>query len=172
MSGYDNIIIKIQNILSKTHHVPVFEPFKWRKLFNNTIHANCYAYALNMNIPDKNEEVFIPGCISNKNAAELRTTHDIVNAVIKDLDFLGIKYRIADNSTVCNSKEYRIAIYSAPSVPKCPLNFHFARQDCNGEWSEKKGWTGDVQKIGKRGNTPPTFGSGYKLLKVLIIAVV
>ncbi|MCR5146878.1 MAG: hypothetical protein K6B70_06005 [Clostridia bacterium] len=151
--------------------VPIFDPQKWTASDDKPIYTNCYAYALNTPIVDKEEVLFYPSAISNKeDIIQHWSGQDLVAAVLRDLKFLGISYRDDDGKT-CENGEYRIAIYTAPSFHDCPFGFHFVRQDINGEWSEKTSWEGIVQKIGTKGNTPPSYDNGIRLVKVIIVKI-
>ena len=94
---------KIKDVLSKNTYPPNFSPEKWKN-----VKANCYAYALDIAVNDKRQEVWIPGCICDK-----KTKKGVWNSVTynikKDLDFLGILYR--ENDSYLKEGEYRIAIY-------------------------------------------------------------
>ena len=158
--------------IKKNHQVPVFEAQAWMTPDGQHIYTNCYAYALNLPIIDKEEVLFVPSVISNRDdIIEPWSDQELVEGVLRDLDFLGISHRFDDRKTTCKDGEYRIAIYSAPSFHDWPLGFHFVRQDSNGEWSEKKSWDGIVQKIGTKGNIPPTYDNGISLAKVIIVKV-
>lgn len=155
MSYYTKKIECILEELENQNSIPKYEPKKWQKFFSKPIYTNCYAYSLDLAISDKKQEIFIPGCIHDYNS-ETDIWSDVTSKVKQDLDFLNISYR-DDDSTKLQPGEYRIAIYYIPSPHDLPIDFHFARQDENGEWSEKKGWDGPVQKIGIKGNLPPVY---------------
>lgn len=158
--------------IKEKRKVPVFESQAWMAPDGQHIYTNCYAYALNLPIIDKQQALFVPSVISNRDdIIEPWSCQELVEGVLRDLDFLGISHRFDNGETICEDGEYRIAIYSAPSFHDYPLGFHFVRQDSNGEWSEKTGWDGIVQKIGTKGNTPPTYDNGIRLAKVIIVKV-
>lgn len=173
MSYYTDKIECIRKELENKSSVPTYEPQKWKALFGKPIYTNCYAYALDLIIPDPKEEIFIPGCISDSSTEKVLWTY-VTGHVKKDLDFLGIQYR-EDDSSALKPGEYRIALYYIPTFHDMPLPFHMARQDENGEWSEKIGWKGKVQKIGLNGDNPPVYPDtnhgpfGPKLDSVLIL---
>ena len=173
MSYYTGKIERIREELENKSSVPTFEPKKWKIILGKALFTNCYAYALDLAIPDPKEEIFIPGCIHDYSSEKV-VWSDVTGNVKKDLDFLGIKYR-EDDSSALKPGEYRIAIYYIPTFHDMPLCFHMARQDENGEWSEKTGWKGIVQKIGVKGDKPPVYPNalhgpfGPKLDSVLVI---
>lgn len=173
--SYETLRDKLQLQIAefkRNPQVPVFDPQKWTAPDGKHIYTNCYAYALNTPIVDKEEVLFYPSAISNKDDIILPwSERHLVSAVLRDLKFFGISYRDDDGETTCEDGEYRIAIYTAPSFHDCPLGFHFVRQDINGEWSEKTGWDGIVQKIGTKGNTPPSYDHGIRLVKVIIVKI-
>lgn len=173
MNYYTNKIECIRKELENRNSIPKYEPQKWKKFLIKPIFTNCYAYALDLLIPDPKQEIFIPGCIHDCSSEKV-VWSDVTGNVKKDLDFLGIKYRVADSSQL-KLGEYRIAIYYIPTFHDMPLEFHMARQDESGEWSEKISWKGEVQKIGVKGDKPPVYPDtlhgpyGPKLDSVLII---
>lgn len=164
MLEHSEIVQKIRHLINNRHYTPCFSPRDWKKTY-----ANCYAYALDLNISDKKAQVFIPGRISNQYSnGFVMSTRNLLAGVKRDLDFLGIPFRSNDNLEL-KEGEYRIAIYYSLDFT-LSVEFHFARQDSNGNWSEKLGWEGKVKKAGKRGNTPPNFEKdNLVLLEVLIL---
>lgn len=173
MSYYTDKIECIRKELENKSSVPTYEPKKWKAVFGKNINTNCYAYVLDLAIPDPKQEIFIPGCISDYSSEKV-VWDNITGNVKKDFDFLGIQYR-EDDSSALKPGEYRIALYYIPTFHDMPLDFHMARQDENGEWSEKTGWNGTVQKIGVKGDKPPVYPCekygpfGPKLDGVLVI---
>ena len=173
MNYYSTKIEYIRKELENKKSVPVYEPKKWKTFFGTSVNTNCYAYVLDLIIPDHKKEIFIPGCISDSNA-EKNLWSNVTGHVKKDLDFLGITYR-EDDSSALQPDEYRIALYYIPTFHDLPIGFHMVRQDENGDWSEKTGWKGSVQKIGVHGDKPPIYSEevygpiGPKLDSVLII---
>lgn len=160
MNYYTKKIECIRKELENKSSVPTYEPQKWKALLGKPIYTNCYAYALDLIIPDPKQEIFIPGCIGDYSSEKVLWS-DVTGNVKKDLDFLGIQYR-EDDSSPLQPNEYRIALYYIPRLHDMPLPFHMARQDKNGEWSEKTGWKGIVQKIGAKGNNPPGYYDEHK----------
>lgn len=165
MSYYERKIRKVINVVESTRGFkPGFNPRKWKgkKL-------NCYAYALNIPITDERKEIFFPGCICDKNASkDMWTGNDIIEGIKKDLDFLKISYREDDGNIEKN--EWKIAIYFVPSFHDMPIDFHVARLDDDGYWSEKTSWKGKVRRIGKKGNKAPDLSKyGPQLMKTLIL---
>ena len=157
---YEKKIQEIRKVLNKTVYPPVFEPDFWENC-----QVNCYAYALNINVEDNKKMIWYPGCISDKNnKQEIKSS--ITIPLQKDLDFIGLKYRI--NEWTLKPDEYRIAIYRFLSENK--IGFHIVRQDKDGKWSEKRSWNSPIS-IHSINNSPPDLSLyGYSLENVLIIS--
>lgn len=160
MSYYTQKLKEIRQTLQELHSVPVFEPIKWKRM-NSPIYTNCYAYCLNLDVTDPETIIFVPGCISNEHAeTNIMNLSDLINNTKKDLHFLGISYREDDGSPLQDG-EYKIAIYNHPIFPDTSIDFHFTRQDKDGNWSEKLGWDGPIVKCDKDEGSPPIFDPVY-----------
>lgn len=166
MPYYERMTAKIKNVIKTNVYPPKFNKKRWKSVK----HTNCYAYALDLTISDKKEQIFIPGCISNPDVIPaIFNPNELITRLKKDLDFLGLSYR-EDNGEL-KKGEWRIAFYSFPSFHDYPINFHFVRQDEDGCWSEKKSWKAMVSKEREKSDLPPDL-SEYdgKLIGVLILS--
>lgn len=111
--------------------------------------GNCYCYALGFLTP---EEFNIPyqritskpmshniGFISD-NHTDISSKEDIVKNFLLDLDYLGIKHF----ETKVNAKNryggYKVSLYNTYD------DFHFSRQNIDGSWSHKIGYTSPILK--------------------------
>lgn len=165
-SYHDQKVKAIKEGLRRNKYPPVFNPEKWKR-----DNANCYAYALNIDVYDRKREVWLPGCIADEwFDGQYWTKEQLIENLKKDLDFLEISYR--EDSGKLQKGEWRIAVYWLPSFCNCPSEFHFVRQDSNGSWSEKPSWTREVRRINfMRRNTPPDLrGVDAHLITVLVLS--
>ncbi len=68
-------------------------------------------------------------------------------------------------------KLWRIAIYYIPAVHDCSIEFHIARQDEDGCWSEKPSWKAKISRFAEKTDTPPDLSKyGLKLENILILS--
>ena len=111
---------------AKNHEIHIINVNKkWKTLLGKAIYTNCYAYALDLIIPDHKQEIFIPGCISDSSTEKVLWT-DVTGHVKKDLDFLGIEYR-EDASPSTDTICITFVIKDKPACianegPVCPVS--------------------------------------------------
>lgn len=159
-------IDKIRKYLAKNCYPPKFDPKKWK---NAQRGCNCYSYVLDIPVKDTSKDIWIPGCISNEDFdGDLWSPEHIVSNLERDLKSLGIQFR-KDKSQL-KKGEWRIAIYYISSYHDLPIEFHFARQDRDGKWSEKPSWNGKIESFTKKKDTPPDLSDyNLHLIKTLIL---
>ncbi|MBO5478825.1 MAG: hypothetical protein J6A04_03815 [Clostridia bacterium] len=163
MSYYSQKLENIREILQSNVYPPKFNAKRWKH-----VKVNCYAYALDLPINDKEKLIFIPGRICDKNAEKVIWT-DVTSKVKRDLESLGISYREDDG--ILYEGEWRIAIYYIPTPHDYPISFHFVRQDDDGFWSEKPSWEAKIRRFLQKTDTPPDLSEyGPKLESVLILS--
>ena len=137
--------------------------------------VSCYLYALGLNIPTlfKNAyEVLTtwqfgvdPGEISGYNAfVEGWTKEELMERLYADLDTLKIKTYPSTITSPINHDGYKIACF----LDKDGKDFHFARQNSNGIWSQKMGFNKKIYID----NDPTAFlhlskDYNYELIKTL-----
>lgn len=146
-------------------------------LYKNDIHdykrGNCYCYALGLKFPYKfyyhynslSEDPFVHniGFISKSNDAFCKD--EIMDNFYKDLEALNIKVKNSCiNAKVKNG--YKVAVYF-DNYYKFYNNFHIARENKDGNWSEKVGYTNEVLKFDNPDDSIYVKESGYKLHKIL-----
>lgn len=151
--------------LKNNYCLPEYNPKKW-----DGLHTNCYAYALDIPVSDPIEQIWTPGQISSKKQNHHFFTR-VTDEVKRDLDYLGISYRENDDSLRLG--EWRIAIYYRPTFHDMPLGFHVSRQDSDGCWSEKTGWSkkGKLQRFNSKTDTPPDLSEyNIHLESILILS--
>jgi hypothetical protein len=140
--------------------MPKFEPDKWNKDFK--LANNCYNYVANQVservqkalddnlIPiDKNDKpvLSIPGMAGGKPPAKPPWT---CKNVKEGAEADGFKSEIGGKPVTKDSKCpegcWKVALVIAPDDPKDPKknDFHFYRQDDDGNWSHKRGLNGDA----------------------------
>ena len=107
--------------------------------------TNCYAYALGLDVPEKE---IVPGAYGTLGAMAVANDHEITNferhyipgieRLEMDLDFLHLKYEDADPFELVKENEWLIAYYYCPYEPD--FDFHFLRRTNEGVWTHKMGW--------------------------------
>lgn len=137
--------------------------------------GNCYCYALGIKFPydfysKYNELSEIPfvhsvGFISENDDAF--TKKEIMSSLYNDLNVLNIKYKNT-NINAKNKNGYKIAIYF-DNIYKFFNNFHVARENVDGSWSEKLGYTSEILKFSSPTDSYYVKNLNYKLHKVLEI---
>lgn len=111
--------------------------------------GNCYCYALGFLTP---EEFNVPyhkltskhmshniGFISG-NITDIDSKEEIVKNFLLDLDYLGIKHFETDVNSKNRHGGYKVSLYN------CYDDFHFSRQNKDGSWSQKIGYTSSILK--------------------------
>lgn len=136
---------------------PSYNPNEWAdKKFN------CYAYALRLCIDLDNLQI-APGLISKEKRSKYRFTKKyIVQCFMDDCETLGLQAFLSNIQEQISPNEYKIAIY----VKKGDI--HFTRQDSNGGWSEKDGWSGNIEMIEPENITKTR--KGYKFVGVFRVS--
>lgn len=158
---------RIKKAVENNTYPPAFSAKEWRN-----VKANCYSYVLDIPISDFfGKKIWIPGVMSGFNTEELIwSSLHLIDCVKSDLDFLGFNYR-KDDGTALKETEYRIAMYILPSLHDCPHDFHFVRQDSDGEWSERNGYQNVPRKFEEVTDTPPDLEMyGPRLCEVFVIS--
>lgn len=141
---------------------PVFE--ENLKKYN---HINCYGYALGLTQPqifyNKYYKIEREGMSHNLGMMTQRySTRNVdkqIELFYKDLEALNIKWYESDIEKENMHGGYKIALYFSP------YDFHFLRQNKDGLWSEKAGYSRRINII----NKPQSEMGSYKLTKVLEI---
>lgn len=130
--------------------------------------GNCYCYALGFNTPRiisskyfescsrtlRHNVGFISGlpCYNNKK--------DIINALEGDLSSLGIDFYDTSYDSENKYGGYKIALY------KSYYDFHFLRQNSDGTWSDKKGYSNRIERYD---TLPLIVSRDYDYVKTLEI---
>jgi len=130
--------------------------------------TNCYCYALGLKFPwifyklylQRANEDFAHniGFISYKNYSEDKKS--ILENLYSDLDVLKIQTYDADIESHPSHGGYKIAVYVAEDY-----DFHILRQNKDGIWSHKLGYTDYILKLPQ----PEPLNPEYELVKTLEI---
>ena len=146
-------------------------------VYENDLHdykrGNCYCYALGLKFPYRfyhsyntlSMDPFVHnvGFISKANDAFKK--EEIMENFYKDLKVLNIS--ITSSSIKEKSKNgYKVAIYF-DNFYKFYQNFHIARENIDGSWSEKLGYTSEILKFNSPCDSIYVKENGYELYKVL-----
>ncbi len=109
--------------------------------------TNCYAFALGLDIPEKNiiPYAYQPGTISNADFKLYENANfkldDIIRNVYSDLDYLHISYRKIDFKDDLLDDEWKIALFTSFAYRDSFSEFHFLRQlQGNSLWYGKEGY--------------------------------
>lgn len=134
---HEEFINRVKEVVGNQPIPPNYNPDEWKgKKFN------CYAYAMRICM-DLDAYNIIPGFISRGKANDYRDTKEYTLKYFKeDCKALELQLFPTDLEEEINENEYKIAVYVNPDY-----DFHFARQDSNGEWSEKNGWRNPIKTL-------------------------
>lgn len=138
----DKELIKIcKNAAEIASIPPKFNPDEWKgKEFN------CYAYALRICVDFKsyyNREI-VPGFLSiGKNESYRDGPEAIVKLFKQDCQVLNLQVTETNLNEPTNENEYKVAVYAC--ICRNYRDFHFIRQDSNGNWSHKRGWLNPIE---------------------------
>lgn len=134
---YEEFVNQVKKTILSQPIPPRYKPREWRgKKFN------CYAYAIQACMNLSGRDIW-PGFIFNGKENDYQDTKDcVLDYFKKDCEALGLQAFPTTIKEKISKTEYKIAVYIKEGD-----DFHFARQDSNGKWSEKDGWTGRIRKI-------------------------
>jgi hypothetical protein len=123
---------------------------------------NCGSYALN----DPTKKFYQPGSINKRNITPYDhkgdyTSDSVSDALEADMDELGMDIYDTTAAEACEEDHYKIALIISPEDPKNITNrndFHFLRQDPDGNWSHKLA-EADVTRVDASGRLISNPGS-------------
>lgn len=105
-----------------------------------------------------------PGFICKGKENDYRDTKDCVVTYFKeDCKVLGLQVLPTTVKEKIGANEYKIAVYVKEGD-----DFHFARQDSNGKWSEKDGWNGNIRNIDEE--DVDEYDEGYEFIGVFKVS--
>ena len=152
---YDEFTTTVKETVKKQQIPPRYNPREWKnKSFN------CYAYALQVCMNIELFDVW-PGFIGSEKNDYRDTKSCILKYFYKDCEQLSLQVKSSDLDEVISDNEYKVAIYL-----KRGKDFHFARQDSDGNWSEKVGWIGGIRKLKQSEVLMNCDDFGYKFIGV------
>ena len=137
--------------------------------------SNCYSYVIGSRyIENSNEEEYIYniGCISNKETP--KNIQEAEEAFLSDMKVLGINVRKSNFDEQTKEQEWKVVFFydswsidlEGEHIQLC--DFHFARQDADGEWSHQEGIKRPIRPLGKKPeNCTDLDLVGYYILKVI-----
>ena len=131
-------------------------------------HVNCYGYALGIDLPEyiykKYLNVESDGIRHNLGFASQKkfpvTAQQKLDNLFSDFEVLNINWFETDIERQNNHGGYKIAFYVNDGY-----DFHLIRQNKDGSWSEKLGYSFKIIQTEK----PRPLGENYKLIKTLEI---
>lgn len=160
--------VKILKKILKTKHYPPYSPLFESDLEKVSGKYNCYAHIWGF---DKSEieqfpdyEVFdIPG-FSGFEFEYPENEEELVRRVFQDMKLLGVDIKVSSINEPLKKDEWKIAIYYSN------YDFHFMRQDRDGTWSHKLGYSPHIFYE----NTPPekyNVGMGFNIPPYKLVSI-
>ncbi len=141
--------------------------YEWRNCYQE---SNCYAYAIGSSyIEDRHSKEYIYNLGSVSNYAPPNSKEEAEEAFVADMQVLGIRVRKSNLEEKMKEGEWKVVLffdcYYFYNIPF--RDFHFARQNIDGNWSHKEFIEGPVRVLG----STPEYASdldlvGYYILKV------
>ncbi len=136
--------------------------------YNHNKDYNCYAYALGLRIiddypflADNGLSIYNPGTISSLKRTEYDETN-LIDALLADCDLLGIECRETNVDSKIDKGMAKIAVYIESDDTYQDRDFHFARLNKNGIWSNMEGSGGPVFCLGRgRENVCNIYGYDF-----------
>ena len=123
--------------------------------WENMSNTNCYAYALGLDIAEKDiiEKAYHPGVMANSpiKLPDFFAYDDLITNVFLDLEALKINYREVGWDTKINDDEWKIALMVAKYQEDKYFDFHFLRQRKDGFWYHKIGYSGLITRHDSKG---------------------
>ena len=164
----------LKEYIKTTSNHPVFENNP-KKYFN----CNCYCYALELVLPKRFSDIYVD--LQKENFAHndgfvsfskfTTNKEKSLKNIYADLTTLDIHYYDSTPNTPNLHGGYKIAIYyDSPS--KKDGAFHVARENTDGTWSEKVGYTNIIRKFNHLEDSyycRKTYPKKYEVYKVLEI---
>jgi len=153
-----DFINEVKEVISNQPIAPDYNPSEWEgKRFN------CYAYAMRICMDLSGYNIW-PGFISMGQENDLEDTKEsVLEHFMEDCKCLGLKVSSTTISAKIQKNEYKIAVYVDEGE-----DFHFARQDSNGKWSEKNGWGKVIEILDEK--DVPKDENGYKFIGIFKVS--
>lgn len=156
---YQEFINQVKDVVSNADIPPHYDPDEWKgKSFN------CYAYALRICLDLGRWSTRIrPGFVSRGEKNHYENTEEcLLKHFQEDCEALGLELSQTSIDESIGDNEYKIAVYIAYD------DFHFVRQDSNGQWSQKRGWYRAIHTL-KEEEVPRTMRK-YRYLGVFKVS--
>lgn len=139
-TAYEEFIKHVKKAIQEQPIPPKYNPDEWEDK-----NFNCYLYAMRacMNFDFFGYKI-APGFISEQ-IVESKPKFDkeyVLLHLKKDCEILGLNIVPSKIDEPIGANEYKIAVYVFEG-----RDYHFARQDSNGKWSEKDGWRKEIEVL-------------------------
>ena len=137
---YVKFIANVKETIKKQPIPPDYNQSEWKGLG-----VNCYLYAMRarMDFSDISGSFVRPGFLAEKEKNEYKYEKKFVLENFRaDCKALDLNVCLSSLEEHTGEGEYKIAVYVAEDY-----DFHFRRQNSNGEWSEVNGWYGQMRCI-------------------------
>lgn len=129
-------------------------------------YGNCYCYALGLECPEEFARMFNQKCVIffPFNIGLMHTSftshNNCINDLNSDLDELDIRHYDVDYKDPCEHGGYKIALFQTDG------DFHFVRENSDGSWSHKYGFSTYVERMDK---LPKYLFDEYEFVKAIEI---
>ena len=136
-TAYEEFINQVKKTIQEQPIPPMYNPDEWKDK-----NFNCYLYALRacMNFDYFGYKI-APGFIFKEIESKPKFDKEYVLRYLKkDCEILGLNILPSKIDEPIGENEYKIAVYVFER-----RDYHFARQDSNGNWSEKDGWNKEIE---------------------------
>jgi len=143
--------------------------------WDNTYTTNCYAYALGLDIPEFKicKGAYQPGSISMEFNPLVFDQYFNYNTLIEnlenDLKMLDISYREVEPNEKIEDNEWKISVFTDNCDDERIIDFHFLRQNSDGVWFHKNGFSGKISNKDRSGkiitDVTKCYLAGYKYKK-------
>ena len=157
-TAHEEFVEQLKNTILAQPFPPRYNPRKWKKK-----RFNCYAYVMQACMNLSGHDIW-PGFISKGDQNNYTDTKECVVASFKeDFEVLGLNVFPTTLKEKIEKNAYKIVVYVNEGE-----DFHFARQDKDGQWSEKDGWTGKIRKVSEE--NIDEFEEGYEFVGVFKVS--
>lgn len=154
----------IKRCLKTVNYPPRYSPKKWAKK-----EFNCYMYALDicMDFSRYRHKCRIaPGFLSRgKENDYTDNKEDTLQYFMEDCKVLNLNISETTMNEKIKKNEYKVAVYVEEN-----WDYHFIRQDSNGNWSEKDGWEGDIRIVNKKKICKKKYDDRYSFIGMFKIS--
>lgn len=136
-----DLLAKLREQVKEVEFPSVYEPAKWQDVKET---SNCLQYALNLK-GIKLERYLTVGAILGLNTLAVYQERRFEEILMEELEEMGFNVKVWQGSMDRNhhSKRQKIALFLAKECRQ----WHFMRQDADGNWSHQMGIGGRIERL-------------------------